>query len=237
MLCQRESYSLSVASAATLGGMATLAAIIQSVLDRTGIGREDLGIALGYSQASARQTIYKILAGQQRWLARDKLQNLVEKFEVDPNEIVSLPSGTDAPIRTKRLARSAPKMADFQGDDDIIPVFAFSVSEAGDIVKRAVGSKVRPPLLQAVRDAYAIYMPDESMEPRYRQGWLLWINPVKPVSEGRDALIFPKGVRPLVRQIERARGKLIGRALKRGAPVTVTEETNRHLIVGADQEG
>jgi phage repressor protein C with HTH and peptisase S24 domain len=128
-------------------------------------------------------------------------------------------------------------MADFQGDDDIIPVFAFSVTDAGEVVRKAVGSKIRPPLLQAVRDAYAIYMPDESMEPRYRRGWLLWVNPVKPVSEGRDALVFPKDGVPTVRQIERARGKLIGRALKRGATVTLANDTNRHLIVGADQEG
>lgn len=47
----------------------------------------------------------------------------------------------------------------------------------------------RPPELTAVRNAYAIYVFGNSMEPRYFTGEILYINPNKPVSEGQFAII------------------------------------------------
>ncbi len=83
-----------------------------------------------------------------------------------------------------------------------------------------------------------MYVPDDTMEPRYRRGWLLWVNPAKPASEGRDAVVFTKAGLTTVRHLERRKGKLIAAALAPNAPVIPESEIAiAHLIVGADQEG
>jgi len=47
----------------------------------------------------------------------------------------------------------------------------------------------RPAPLSTVRDAFAMYVVNDSMEPRYRQGDLLLIHPQRPVRPGRDVLV------------------------------------------------
>lgn len=47
----------------------------------------------------------------------------------------------------------------------------------------------RPEPLAHVRDAFAVYMVNESMEPRYLHGELLLIDPSRPVHGGDDVLI------------------------------------------------
>ena len=47
----------------------------------------------------------------------------------------------------------------------------------------------RPAPLATVRDAFAMYVVNDSMEPRYRQGDLLLIHPQRPVRPGRDVLV------------------------------------------------
>jgi len=48
----------------------------------------------------------------------------------------------------------------------------------------------RPAPLATVRDAFAMYVVNDSMEPRYRQGDLLLIHPQRPVRPGRDVLVI-----------------------------------------------
>ena len=47
----------------------------------------------------------------------------------------------------------------------------------------------RPPNLVGVRNAFAVYVRGESMEPRYFDGELVMINPMKPVRRGNFVLI------------------------------------------------
>jgi phage repressor protein C with HTH and peptisase S24 domain len=48
------------------------------------------------------------------------------------------------------------------------------------------------PLL-AVRDAFAIYVLGESMEPRYEQGDMILVHPTRPVQKGDDVLLLAHG--------------------------------------------
>lgn len=52
-----------------------------------------------------------------------------------------------------------------------------------------IGYAARPPGLQAVRDPYALYVRSESMEPRFRQGELVFVNPHKPPRVGDDVIV------------------------------------------------
>lgn len=47
----------------------------------------------------------------------------------------------------------------------------------------------RPPQLQGVRNAYAIYVNGESMHPLFRPGWLLHVNPNRPLTPGCGVVV------------------------------------------------
>ena len=63
-----------------------------------------------------------------------------------------------------------------------------------------IGYTPRPTNLAGVRDAYAIYMIGDSMEPRYEQGWLLHVNPFKPPTRGRDIVVYKTNDAVLIKQ-------------------------------------
>ena len=47
----------------------------------------------------------------------------------------------------------------------------------------------RPPSLAAARNAYAVYVQGDSMSPRFEAGWLLHINPTRPVRRGDNVVV------------------------------------------------
>lgn len=47
----------------------------------------------------------------------------------------------------------------------------------------------RPPSLAASRNAYAVYVQGESMSPRFEAGWLLHVNPNRPVRKGDSVVV------------------------------------------------
>lgn len=53
----------------------------------------------------------------------------------------------------------------------------------------SMGYEVRPPVLDGVDGAYAIYADGESMWPRYKPGETLWINPHIPPRRGDDVVV------------------------------------------------
>lgn len=48
----------------------------------------------------------------------------------------------------------------------------------------------RPDALQNVRDAFAVYVIGESMEPRYEQGDMILVHPTRPPKRGDDVLLL-----------------------------------------------
>jgi hypothetical protein len=121
---------------------------------------------------------------------------------------------------------------------DDIPIRNSEAARPSD--DEPVGYAARPPNLVGVRDAYAVYMPDEHLAPRYQAGWLLYVNPFKPPIRGRDVVVHKTDRSLLV-------GQFVGweynaLVLRQLAP----EKTERlargevaacDLIVGVDQEG
>jgi SOS-response transcriptional repressor LexA len=94
----------------------------------------------------------------------------------------------------------------------------------------------RPANLAGVREAYAIYMVGDSMEPRYEQGWLLHINPFKPPKRGRDVVVYKQGNAVLIKQFIGWEGdNLVLRQFNPPLTLHIPRDEVRecHLIVGA----
>jgi phage repressor protein C with HTH and peptisase S24 domain len=103
-----------------------------------------------------------------------------------------------------------------------------------------IGRTPRPANLSGVRDAYAIYMLGDSMEPRYEQGWLLHVNPFKPPTRGRDVVVYKRNQAVLIKQFVRWEADaLVLRQLNPEETLSIPREevVECHLVVGVDQEG
>jgi transcriptional regulator with XRE-family HTH domain len=56
-------------------------------------------------------------------------------------------------------------------------------------METVLGYVHRPPLLEGVLGAFAVHMPDESMQPRFNAGDLLFLNPTLPILVRQSVLI------------------------------------------------
>lgn len=82
-------------------------------------------------------------------------------------------------IQQEPLGRKdLPVYASAQGGPDGSMVFSYDPIEWRE----------RPSILENVPDAFAMYVVNDSMEPRYRQGDLLLVHPRRPVRPGNDVL-------------------------------------------------
>lgn len=240
MLCQGDFSGLGVAETATVSVMTDLKDYIKAVRTRNGMTQGQLASLMGYTGKSRRQIVSRVEKGT-AGLAPTRLQQLKEKLDLDATEILSLRSPVQVRMPRNNKKAGLTNMYETGGELDSIPLFAYMPPEhSGEAALRVVvGSKARPPLLHAVRNAYAIYMPDETMEPRYRKGWLLWINPAKPAPEDRDAVVFTKSGEVVVRHLVRRSGKLVAEPLvpNSAAVIPAADIVRVHLVVSADQEG
>src|SRR3546814_6153448 len=57
------------------------------------------------------------------------------------------------------------------------------------VVEGVVGYARRPPSIDSNRKSYAIYITGESMEPRYRAGDLVYVDPLSAPSIGTDVIV------------------------------------------------
>ena len=77
------------------------------------------------------------------------------------------------------------------------------------------------------------------MEPRYNQGWLLFVNPDKPPVKGRVVVIYKMGNGVMVKEFVAWREEgLVLRQLNPPKEIAIPKDQIReiNLIVGVDQE-
>lgn len=98
---------------------------------------------------------------------------------VGPGGLTSLPSappalvGGSGPVGAAG-GRDLPIVGAVRGGAD---GFYFNDGEPKEYVRR-------PPLLEGVANAFALYVDGDSMEPRYFAGEILYVNPNRPVTKG-----------------------------------------------------
>ncbi len=95
---------------------------------------------------------------------------------VGPGGLTSLPSAPPPLIGSGGTGggRDLPIMGAVRGGTD---GFYFNEGEPKEYIRR-------PPLLEGVANAFALYVDGDSMEPRYFAGEILYVNPNRPVTKG-----------------------------------------------------
>ncbi|HEY3910405.1 MAG TPA: LexA family transcriptional regulator [Stellaceae bacterium] len=211
-------------------------------LERVGATQADLARQLRLAPSA----VSRMLKGERQMKPLEQAQ-IAAFLGVSPEEVlnhilqrpISAPSG-EAP----RAGRGRPPGAGAAPAHaaDRIPVRSGGRGGADQemFLSDPIGSTPRPANLSGVREAYAIYMVGDSMEPRYEQSWLLHVNPFKPPTRGRDVVVYKQGNIVLIKQFVGWEGDtLVLRQLNPPDTLRIPRAEVRecHLVVGADQEG
>lgn len=215
----------------------------QQALEGAGASQADLARHLRLAPSA----ISRMLKGERQMKLLEAVQ--VSAFLGVPQDEVLRHAGAsvDAPPRTEPARRGRPPraMLTAAGPQRPEPIPIRSAARGGGdqemfLGDGPIGYTPRPANLGGVRDAYAIYMVGDSMEPRYEQGWLLHVNPFKPPTRGRDVVVYKKDHAVLIKQFVRWDGDaLVLRQLNPAQEIRIPrdEVLECHLVVGVDQEG
>lgn len=156
-----------------------LAKTLRAVLARQGRSGEEVAQAASLG----RSAVNDILAGRSKRPRYDTLLRIarvlnipVEQLtgETPPLAAPALPADPDSPLTVAAPApgaRDLPVLGEARGGEN-----GFFLTN-GEVLAYAE----RPPALRNVRRAYALVMRGTSMEPRYYEGELLCIHPLRPV--------------------------------------------------------
>jgi transcriptional regulator with XRE-family HTH domain len=203
-------------------------------LEQVGNTQADLARHLGLPPSA----VSRMLRGGRQMKIQEAAQ-VAEFLGVAPEEVLRHAGNGEPPavhelLRRGRPPRNAPPpFRQTGGSNDVIPIRR-GTEEA------PVGFTPRPPNLAAVRDAYAVYVENETMAPRYRPGWLLHVHPYKPPTSGRDVVVCTTDGTMLIQQLDGWNGDvLVLRQLNPEGARGVPRENlvACHLVVGVDQEG
>ena len=231
----------------------------QQALDRAGVTQADLARHLRLAPSA----VSRMLKGERQMKLLEAVQ-VADFLGVSQEDVLRhAGAAADPPLRPDALrtepprrgrpprsismgsmpSRPIPPRSPPPGRGDMIPIR--SAARGGGeqemfLGDGPIGYTPRPTNLVGVRDAYAIYMLGDSMEPRYEQGWLLHVNPFKPPIRGRDIVLYKTNDAVLIKQFVRwDSDALILRQLNPPLELRIPREEVRdcHLVVGVDQEG
>jgi phage repressor protein C with HTH and peptisase S24 domain len=215
----------------------------QNALTNSGGTQADLARHLGLAPSA----VSRMLRGERQMKLLEAVQ-VAQFLGVSQEEVLKRAGDATAtpaphePARRGRPPRPATQFPPVQRQDQM-PIK--SAARGGSdqqmfLSDGPIGYTARPANLAGVRDAYAIYMVGDSMEPRYVQGWLLHVNPFKPPVRGRDVVVYKKDQAVLIKQFVGWNGDtLMLRQLNPEETLRIPrdEVAECHLVVGVDQEG
>ncbi|HZK91148.1 MAG TPA: S24 family peptidase [Stellaceae bacterium] len=212
----------------------------QEALERAGATQADLARHLGLAPSA----VSRMLKGERQMKALEAVH--VAQFLGAPQEEVLRRAGEESgppPTEPGRRGRPPRQMPPLLHRQDSMPIK--SAARGGDdqqmfLEDGPIGYTPRPANLAGVRDAYAIYMVGDSMEPRYLGGWLLHVNPFKPPTRGRDVVVYKKNQAVLIKQfLGWNDDMLVLRQLNPDETFRIPRDqvAECHLVVGVDQEG
>jgi phage repressor protein C with HTH and peptisase S24 domain len=212
-----------------------------NALEQAGETQADLARHLGLAPSA----VSRMLRGERQMKLLEAVQ-VAQFLGVSQDEVLRRAGDATAPppepARRGRPPRSTPALPLARRQDQM-PIR--SAARGGTdqqmfLGDGPIGYTARPANLSGVRDAYAIYMIGDSMEPRYTQGWLLHVNPFKPAIRGRDVVVYKKDQSVLIKQFVGWNGnELVLRQLNPEETLRIPrdEVVECHLVVGVDQEG
>ncbi|HWB50194.1 MAG TPA: S24 family peptidase [Stellaceae bacterium] len=218
-----------------------------TALERAGRTQADLARHLGLPPSA----VSRMLRGERQVKLLEAVQ--IAQFLGVPQEEVSRRAGDGAAPpppetgrrgRPSRTATATVTPYPLPSRQDAMPIRSGARGGGSEremfLQDGPIGYTPRPANLADVRDAYAIYMTGDSMEPRYMQGWLLHVNPFKPPIRGRDVVVYKRDHAVLIKQfVGWNDDALMLRQLNPEETLRIPrdEVVECHLIVGVDQEG
>ena len=174
--------------------------IIRDGRDALGLSQAKLAKAIGASQA----TVAKIEQGLVQSSAL--LPAIIKELGLDvgrfPEEAFGRAgTGPDSPRVLSRAPQALPEFArdpaywamaaGLVGD---VPLYASAEGGQGALLieRDSIGTVKRPPLLQGVKDGYAIFLVGESMSPEFEPGDILMVNPRLPVIANTSCVFYDR---------------------------------------------
>lgn len=159
----------------------------------------DLGPVEAAVKAGIERTFLRDLVdGKKSTVTLMKMPDLAKALQLDAEalirgEVLRLDDLEEAPrpTPTKPNASFPPRFQKFDGDG-YIPLLGQSIGGPnGRFILNGseVGRLFVPPMLEGVEGAYAVRVYGTSMEPRFKAGETVWINPHEPVRAGDDVIV------------------------------------------------
>jgi phage repressor protein C with HTH and peptisase S24 domain len=155
-------------------------------ISRQGREMKEVSVAAGLGETYVRDAIKR---------GRGKLENLRKVAVVlgKPADwladaITIPPSGRTMVIPPPNATEphAAPRLG------QMLPVYGVGVGGEDGRYRfngERIGNVERPPILDGVANAYAVFVAGESMVPRYRPGETVWVHPHLPVKRGDDVIV------------------------------------------------
>lgn len=197
---------------------------------------------------TTRQQIYKLERGERR-LTEDWMRRLAAALGCHPADLLADAGPADAPrsdtapppVFTPDLDLSSARPAGFDRHN-LIPVYA-SAQGGPDgtlLTYEPIEYVDRPEPLIGVRGAFAMYVVNDSMEPKYSQGTLLLVHPTRPVRRSDYVLVVMRSAgnehSALVKQLVRMdQDELVLRQFNPPSEFAVrrSEVAGVHLVIGS----
>lgn len=164
-------------------------------------GKGELARALGVDPAR----VSEIIAGR-RNVQVAELPRLAAFLEMPPDELLvrltgAVPgAGTPAsPSPAPLAARAAPGPVELGVAGRDLPVYGAAMGGldgAFEMNGQVMEFVERPPALAGSRSAYGLYVQGESMRPRFEPGWLVQVNPGRPVRRGDNVVVQVRAADP-----------------------------------------
>ena len=181
-----------------------------ALIKASGQDMQSLSRHLGRNGTYLQQYINK---GSPRQLAYEDRVELARILGCTPEDLAMKKSstiGTVAPQNNSVLDFAHRVHATFTGPRDL-PILGYvKAGELGFFVGNGErqGVTMRPEPLRDVNDAYAVRVHDESMAPALEPGYLIYVDPTRPVKPGDTVVIQLKDgqafIKRLVRRTEKA---------------------------------
>lgn len=171
---------------------------------------------LGERAGTTRQQIYKLENGELR-LSQEWMERIAKAFGGDlrPADLLPEPDSKKPSSSASRRAGAASSQAGLEGWDyrsgprDLPILGHVKAGQVGLFIDQGErqGVTVRPEALRDVRTAYAVRVHDVSMSPAFEPGYVLHVDPTRPVKPGDNVVIQTVDgqafIKRLVRRTER----------------------------------
>lgn len=167
---------------------------LRRAVQASGVSPTKLAIACGLAPSTINRPL-----NDPKWsggMNRGTLTKISSKTGVDVPALYAIPLDEPLGLRIP-LPRRGNLTLPVRGTEMTGTDGAFALSGV------VVDEVAKPPKLERVEDAYAIYMRGAYMEPKYEEGQLLYINPSMPAIVGSYIVLILKDGRAFVRRLVR----------------------------------